>query len=962
MHLVGRNYSFVLAFMFCMSATLCAQSTPQEGFFENRIRPLLIEHCYSCHSQEAIAKNELKGGLLLDSSDAIRQGGDSGSAIDLTDVDASLILSAVRYEGLEMPPDGKLSDQNIADIRKWIEDGAFHSGKASAPAGEGKHKTGIDIEAAKQQWPYLPLQRPTTPNIASFREADEGPHSLASANSPLDHYLLARAEDKSLEPTADMDRARLARRLYFDLIGLPPSPEQLEQFLNDESPDAYERLVDRLLASPQFGVRWGRNWLDIVRYAESTTLRGLIYTEAWRYRDYVIESIQQDRPLSDMIREHVAGDLLPHESLDDQTRGIIATTFLTLGNHNLEEQDKQQLRMDVVDEQIDVIGQAFLGQTLGCARCHDHKFDPIPTKDYYAMAGILRNVQTLKDANVSNWVTRPLPIPAEQQAHYEQLQNELSQAEEQIKSAKKELANFTAEVPNEPIPLKRLQGVIVDDSEAQVVGAWTHSQHVKPYLGDGYLHDENSGKGEKTLTFATNKLINGTYEVRLAYSPGESRAKKIEVTVASADGEKVVYVNQSLKPELSPCFVSLGNYRFETGGQAYVLISTGNSEGHVTADAVQFLPQGQTESLINVAESIGVTASERDAARRELQKKLTETENQKKRLQAELDKRPQAMSIIERPEIEEPYINIRGVVHSRGAEIKRGFLSVAGGNYGLELPAKESGRLQLADWLMAAKNPLTSRVLANRIWTWTMGMGLARNPDHLGPSSEPPLHPELIDYLACDLIEHEWSLKKLVRTLVLSAAYRRTTFSITTDSTDPENRYWMRGQKKTLTAESLRDSMLQIAGELDLRMFGTELEPMPTADYGFEAKSQRRSAFLPMLRNSLPKLLVAFDMADPSRVTGARSQSIVAPQALLMLNSDEVTRCAQNAAKRLLQLPLDHANGRLDYAFRQTLMRLPTDAERSLFMDYLGRGENSVDTWQDIYQTLFGSAEFRSLE
>jgi hypothetical protein len=961
MHLVGKPYSLVLAFMFCMSATLCAQSTPQEAFFENRIRPLLIEHCYACHSQEAITKNELKGGLLLDSSDAIRQGGDSGSAIDLVDVDASLILSAVRYEGLEMPPDGKLNEQDIADIRTWIKDGAFHSGKPSASA-EGKHKAGIDIEAAKQQWPYLPLQRPTTPDIASFRESAESPHSLASANSSLDHYLLARAEEESLEPTAEMDRARLARRLHYDLIGLPPSPEQLEQFLKDESPDAYERLVDRLLASPHFGVRWGRNWLDIVRYAESTTLRGLIYSEAWRYRDYVIESIQEDRPLSEMIREHVAGDLLPYHSLDDQTRGIIATTFLTLGNHNLEEQDKQQLRMDVVDEQLDVIGQAFLGQTLGCARCHDHKFDPIPTKDYYAMAGILRNVQTLKDANVSNWVTRPLPIPAEQQAHYEQLQNDLSQVEEQIKSAKKELANFTAEVSKEPIPLQKLQGVIVDDHEAHVVGAWTHSQHVKPYLGAGYLHDENSGKGEKTLTFATNKLVNGTYEVRLAYSPGEGRAKKIEVTVASADGEKVVNVNQSLKPEIVPCFVSLGSYRFETGGQAYVLISTGDSEGHVTADAVQFLPQGQTESLLQMADSKGVSASERDAARNELQKKLSDWENQKKRLQAELDKRPQAMSIIERTEIEEPYVNIRGVVHSRGAEIKRGFLSVAGGNYGLEFPDKESGRLQLADWLTAEENPLTARVLANRIWSWTMGMGLARNPDHLGPSSEPPTHPELIDYLAYDLKEHQWSLKNLVRTLVLSAAYRRTIHSTSTEPTDPENRYWMRGQKKSLTAESLRDSMLQIAGELDLRMFGTELEPMPAADYGYETKSHRRSAFLPMLRNSLPKLLVAFDMADPSRVTGARNQSIVAPQALLMLNSDEVTRCAQHAARRLLQLPLDHVNGRLDYAFQQTLMRLPTDAERSLFTDYLSHAESDANAWQDIYQTLFGSAEFRSLE
>lgn len=962
MHLLGRCLSLSLALMLCMSATLCAQSTPQEAFFENRIRPLLIEHCYSCHSQEALQANELKGGLLLDSAAAIQQGGDSGSAVDLENIDASLILSAIRYEGLEMPPEGKLSEQEIADVRQWIKDGAFHSGKPTTTPGESKPKSGIDVVAAQQQWPYTKIQRPTLSDNATSHDAHKLPFSLTAANSPLDYLLLFRAVEKSLAPTPEMDRASLARRLYYDLIGLPPTPEQLDLFLRDTEPDAYERVVDQLIASPQFGVRWGRHWLDIVRFAESTTLRGLIYAEAWRYRDYVIDSIQNDRPLSEVIREHIAGDLMPHQSLAEQTRGLIATTFLTLGNHNLEEQDKQQLRMDVVDEQLDVIGQAFLGQTLGCARCHDHKFDPIPTKDYYAMAGILRNVQTLKDANVSNWVSRALPLPPDQQAHFEQLQTELNQVEEQIKSIKQALSRTTKETSKDPVPLNRLQGIVVDDSQAQVVGEWTHSQHVKPFLGDGYLHDGNNGKGEKTLTFATSKLTTGSYEVRLAYSPGESRANKIQVTVASADGEQVVKINQRSKPEIAPCFVSLGTHRFETGGQAYVLISTADTEGHVTADAVQFLPSGQLDSLIRNSDTGEPSATEQDTSRKEQQRRLTAYEAQKKTLQAELGQRPQVMSVLERTEIEEPYVNIRGVVHSRGATVKRGFLSVAGGDYGIQLPTNQSGRLQLADWLMAPENPLTTRVLANRIWTWTMGMGLARNPDHIGPSSEPPLQPELIDYLACELQDNAWSLKKLVRTLVLSAAYRRSTDPAASESADPDNRYWMRGQKKFLTAEALRDSMLQIAGDLDLRMFGNELEPLPAADYGYQANSSRRSVFLPMLRNSLPKLLVAFDMADPSRVTGVRSQSIVAPQALLMLNSTEVTRCSLHAAERLLQLPFADDNHRLDYVLRQTLMRLPTETERSLFLDYLGQAQHSTEAWQDIYQTLFSSAEFRSLD
>lgn len=958
MRTVGRVNSLALVMLIYITGSLRAQSSPQEAFFESRIRPLLIEHCYECHSADAVAKNELKGGLLLDSAESMRQGGDSGSAIDTNDVDASLILTAMRYEGLEMPPDGKLSEQEIADVRQWIADGAFHSGKPSAHAGDAKAKPNMDIQAARKLWPYFPLQQPPLPALPSTQVDRAKTTSVNESRSAIDYFLIARAREKSLSPEPELEKSRLVRRLYYDLTGLPPTPEQLASYLHDTEPDAYERLVDQLLSSPHFGVRWGRNWLDIVRFAESTTLRGLIYTEAWRFRDYVIDSIQHDRPLDQMIREHIAGDLLPNPSIEDKTRGLIATTFLTLGNHNLEEQDKQQLRMDVVDEQLDVIGQAFLGQTLGCARCHDHKFDPIPTKDYYAMAGILRNVQTLKDANVSNWVTRPLPTTAEQETHYAQLTQQLSHLDAQIKTLKTELANFNAETTNDPIPLKRLEGVVVDDSEAQVVGSWTHSQHVKPYLGNGYLHDDNSDKGEKTLTFATTQLNSGSYEVRLAYSPAESRANRIQVTVASADGEKVVTVDQSRKPDIVPCFVSLGSYRFETGGQAYVLISTGETDGYVTADAVQFLPQGQSDSFANT--NSGSNATELAADRKALQDKMSQLEAEKKSVQAELDLRPQTMSVIERKEIEEPYINIRGIVHSRGANVNRGFLDVAGGNLGIDLPDSQSGRLELADWLVSPQNPLTSRVLANRIWAWTMGVGLARNPDHLGPSSEPPLHPELIDYLAYDLQANEWSLKKMVRNIVLSAAYRRRTE--TASPADPDNRYWMRGEKKFLTAESIRDSMLQIAGQLDGRLYGTEFSPLPAADYGYESKSQRRSVFLPMFRNSLPKLLVAFDMADPSRVTGSRNQSIVAPQALLMLNSDEVAHWSGAAAKQLLRYPLKDTNDRLDFVFRQILMRTPTDSERALFQEYLGTDHDSVDVWQDVYQTLFGSAEFRTLD
>ena len=931
---------------------LCAQDSKAEAFFETRIRPLLVQRCYECHSQEAAAKNHLKGGLLLDSAAAIRQGGDSGSAINVEQLDLSLLLNAVRYQDLEMPPDGKLSEGEIADLRQWISDGLFHPGSINSGSPKPPATKNLDIEAAKKAWPYRPLVDVPIP----------APSDDTWPRQAIDAFLSEKSTAISLSPSTTADQSQLARRLYFDLTGLPPTPEQLDTFLNDSAPDAYDRLVDQLLASPAFGVRWGRHWLDIVRYAESTTLRGLIYSEAWRYRDYVVRALQEDRPLDDLIREQVAGDLLPYENLEEQERNLIATTFLALGNHNLEEQDKQQLRMDVVDEQLDVIGQAFLGQTIGCARCHDHKFDPIPTQDYYALAGILRNVQTLQDANVSNWVTRPLPLAAEQQEVFTQMASNLDHLQQQLKSAKADLGKLTAVVSETSIALDLLPGIVVDDSQAQLVGAWTSSQHVRPFVGEGYVHDDNALKGEKTITFSTNKLQTGSYDVRLAYSPGESRAENISITVASADGEKQVLINQRLKPEISPCFVSLGNHRFEAGGQAYVLISTADTVGHVTADAVQFLPLDQDDSLVVTSATARQEEKEKESHRQSLKQQISALEKQKKELESKLKERPQVMSIVERPEIEESFIHIRGIVHSRGADVARGFLQVAGGNLGMSISKTQSGRLELAQWLVEPHNPLTSRVLANRIWTWTMGVGLARNPDHIGPSGEAPLHPELIDYLAMELQRNEWSLKSLVRKVVTSAAYRQSVLPVDTLDQDPDNRYWMRSQKKFLSAEAIRDSMLHIAGMLDQQMYGSDLTPLPAADYGYEHRSQRRSVFLPMLRNSLPKLLVAFDMADSSRVTGSRNQSIVAPQALLMLNSDEVGQYAKSAATRLLSKPLADDQTRLDFVFRQTLSRSPTGPEQELFLDYLSGADRAVDGWRDVFQTLFGSAEFRSLD
>ena len=394
-----RKLAFLLVLPFPVFAHSAASATEpmfsadDVQFFEQKIRPVLVEHCYSCHSAEAASNDELQGGLLVDTRAGLLEGGDSGPAVLPGKPTDGMLLDALRYETFEMPPSGPLPKTVIADFEEWIRRGAADPRTGKSPS---TIKRAIDIEAGREHWAYQPIPDVVVP-----------PKTGDFAATPIDAFVQQRLKEAGIQPNPRADRRTLIRRLYFDLLGLPPKPQQIDEFIADQSSDAYEKLVDRLLSSPAFGQRWGRHWLDIARFAESVTLRGLVQHQAWRYRDYTIEAFNADLPYNEFLKQQIAGDLLPAETIAEQRRNAIATTFLTMTNANLEDQDKEKLRMDVVDEQLTVIGSAILGQTIGCARCHDHKFDPIPTRDYYAMAGILSNIRTLQTSNVSRWLDLP---------------------------------------------------------------------------------------------------------------------------------------------------------------------------------------------------------------------------------------------------------------------------------------------------------------------------------------------------------------------------------------------------------------------------------------------------------------------------------------------------------------------------------------------------------------------------
>jgi hypothetical protein len=914
-------------------------NTRETEFFEKKIRPVLIKHCYQCHSIEARAKKKLRGGLLLDSRDGLRKGGDSGPALVPGKAADSLLLKAMHHKGeLKMPPRQKLPDHVLADFETWINHGATDPRRSTALTKARR----MSIEQGRNFWAYRPVVRAAVPRVVN----------RSWTRGAIDAYILSALEANGLRPASEADRVTLARRLYYDLLGLPPSPDDVDQFVSDGNPHAYERLVDRLLASPHFGERWGRHWLDVARFAESLTLRGFILPDAWRYRDLVIDTFNDDVPFNRFIGEQVAGDLLTAVSPAQKRRGLIATAFLALGNTNLEEQDKKQLRMDVVDEQLDTIGRAFLAQTIGCARCHDHKFDPIPTTDYYALAGILRNTKTLTHANVSMWLEVPLPVDAERERLLRNQETAESALEREITALRTSLAKAGKPARNGVRKVKDLPGIVVDDTDAKKVGEWTTSKYSGSYVGPGYVHDGNTGKGEKTITFQPKIPRTGKYEVRLAYSPGGNRARRVPVTIFSADGEKTVYLDQQREPDIEGLFVALGRFTFERSSQGFVLVANEGTKGHVIADAVAFIP---VESLDSPARGKpDVTAG-----------KLRRLEEELRRLQQNGPRRNMALSVREEKTIEDTRVHIRGSVHTLGEAVPRGFLRVAVRGSMPAIPTTSSGRRELGEWLSRADNPLTARVFVNRVWHWLFGAGLVRTTDNFGTVGERPSHSELLDYLATEFVEDGWSIKKLVRAIVLSNTYRQSSAGDRRSrEADPENRLLSHANRRRLDAECLRDTILSVSGRLTLDRGGPTYRRGLQSDYGYTHTDTRRSVYTPVFRNALPELFEVFDFADPSVPTGRRIVSTSAPQALFMMNHPFVLEEARHAARRLLAGPCRDDSERLSRAYRLTLGRPPAEGERRLAEAFLA-GANASGreaAWAQLFGVLFASIDFRHVE
>lgn len=793
---------------------LAAETTSQADaeFFETRVRPLLHEHCLDCHSAE---NESTEGGLSLDSAQGWQRGGGRGPAVVPHDPSNSLLWKAISSaEGqLQMPPGQPLSDTQIEDLKRWIAAGAYD------PRQGQDRIAALTIEEAKQWWAIQPI--PAMSELHGDLKNSQEFLETGTASSLVDTYVAVACKQVGVEPLGNADRRTLIRRVTYDLTGLPPTASEIEQFLTDDKPDAFQRLIDRLLASPRYGQRYGRLWLDLMRYADYLNLQvgdnrqGSVveYYEAWKYRDWVIAALNADMPYDQFLHHQIAGDTYPRDpdgtpNLD----GLVATTWYALGPWDNGDADKHKIVSDIVDDQINVIGQSMLGVTLACARCHDHKFDPVTTEDYYALAGMFYSSRILHSLGAKGAHTEVLRTPV-----------------------------------------------------------------------------------------ATPEFLAKRSEQLKQITELEKQLKSLEQTVPPANESPVAQSDSG---------DAAGSQKTQLESQLSVLRSGLLPEPPLTM-AIQ---EGGTPSSLFTG-------------------------------------------------IQDVPIHRRGKYTELGPTVPRGLPAFLAGDQQREV-VSGSGRSELADWIASPKNPLTARVIANRLWQWHFGEGLVNTPNNFGHLGSAPSHPQLLDYLARRLIDSGWSLKELHREILLTDCYQRDCLRADSNlseqerqqllTADTERRWLSRFYPRRLDAQELRDSLLFATGQLCERSGGP-------ADDSFA--SSRRSVYLQSPRYQREYFTALFDAADNEQPTPQRTTSTVAPQALFFLNHPWLQQLSGQLVADVRKKTNDGMQ-QVELLYAALFGRLPVEAERQIVQQWLAESSWPSEDLKmlEFCQILLSSNEFIYVE
>jgi len=926
-------------------------STDGIEFFEKHIRPILIDNCYECH-----AGNESKGGLRLDSKSSLDAGGDSGTVVDPGRPDSSPLIEAVRYKNqdLQMPPKNRLSPEKVEALERWVsQGGAYPIWDASNPTGTGDASpageqpmdtkpTGMSIEDGLNFWSMQPIGTPAVPIV---NDSEWG-------RNPIDAFVLFKLEQAGLKPSASADKRSLIRRVTFDLTGLPPTPSEVDAFIADESADAYSRIVDRLLDSPEYGVRWGRHWLDVARYADSNGLdENMAFGHAWRYRDYVVDAFNRDKPFDQFLTEQIAGDLLPSANQETRT----ATGFLVLGAKVLAERDSEKLLMDTIDEQIDTVGKAFLGMTLGCVRCHDHKFDPVKQSDYYRLAAIFKSTKTFRDKGneVIHYWSEEVFATADEQAKIKAIDEEIAKKQGAANSFKSEAMNKLRVAARS----KATEYLIA----ASHISSMSSLQEITEVTSPLDLHPRILHHCRKHLEFHRESPFFAVWHELAARHDTEGIASHYRPLFEAA--LKVEEVAKST-----------------SSTDAKPLVENNDTENNDT-EFNRALLESARAALADVAGFLAVPAKPASAFDDITLKEYYRLADEARVLESYSPELSASMAVREGTTLEEIPIHIRGSHRNLGSNVARGFPEVMCSATGQTiLPSNQSGRLELARWMSHSSHPLTARVYVNRICGWHFGNAIVRTTENFGAVGERPTHPELLDWLARYLIQSGWSTKELHRLILASRTYQMAVASDANSefrTIDPENRLLSHFPMLRLDAEQIRDSVLSVSGLLD-RSIGGKTLPLRNRQFVFDHTScdrttydsTRRSIYLPVIRNNLYSLFEQFDFPDPTMPTGHRNTTTVAPQSLFMMNSDLVLDASREMATGLLTTYRDIPD-RLAMAYRKTLSRDPSEfeiAEITRFISDVNNGAvdslgddmqaNEKQAWTLICQSLFSSNEF----
>lgn len=897
---------------------MAADSPDKVEFFEKQVRPLLVQNCHECHG----AKKQ-EAGLRLDTRQGFLKGTDSGPITVAGNVDGSRLIQVLNHSpnDVQMPPKRKLPDEQIAVIRKWVELGSPWPEETAAASGS----------SAKDHWAFQPVKRPLVPNTPGA--------------TPIDSFVTASLQSKGLDLSKPADRYTYIRRVTIDLWGVPPNMEDVRDFEADTSPDATERLLDRLLASPLYGQRWARHWLDVARYADS---KGYVFTAeprypySYTYRDYVVDAFNEDKPFDLFVKEQLAADAIVEGGASANDARLAALGFLTVGRRYLNN------NQDIIDDRIDVVTRGLLGLTVGCARCHDHKFDPVPTEDYYSLYGIFASSMEPDDLPV-------IGSPKEATA-YAEFEKELSKREKAVTDYESEALGKVMDelrsragdclivVARDNQNWLKLPAVFAgkDEPRRPLVDRW------KRYLEQN-AKDQHRVLGPWTVlakvgndqfTAEVTKLVE-----RWKSPEGAEDASKVNDLLRQA----IINMPPATLPDLARVY-----------GQVFNQVCAQWDAKRKEDAAATSLPDPSAEELRKLLYGEGSPAvvTKDDSRRlvgRDVRDKITQLKRQVENLKVTSPGAPPRAMIMRDGQPQNSPVLIRGNPGRPGKEVPRQFLQVLAGPERKPF-TKGSGRLELAQAIVDSKNPLTSRVIANRLWQHHFGTGLVPTPSDFGTRGLPPSNPQLLDWLSLTLMDNGWSLKQMHRLILSSAAYRQSsTENAAARKVDPENQLLWKMPRLRIDFEAMRDSLLTVSGRLDSSLGGRPFDDV------MNPKNSRRTIYALVNRNDLPGIFRAFDFADVDASAPQRPNTTVPQQALFALNSPFV----QDQARRIAadsQVDASDDGARLAHVYRKIFAREPTSDERELGLRFVHEAQTTpaekLSPWERLTQALLLTNEF----